>query len=63
MRRKKIGTMDFHGSVDITDPCYNRDVWCRMTDVKIRNGSSVGIKSFPIEATQTPHRPNESRSL
>ena len=19
-------------------PCYNRDVWCRMTDVKIRNG-------------------------
>lgn len=38
MRRKKIGTMDFHGSVDITDPCYNRDVWCRMTDVKIRKG-------------------------
>ena len=36
MRPKKIGTMDFHGSVDITDPCYNRDVWCRMTDVKIR---------------------------
>lgn len=38
MRRKKIGTMDFHGSVDITDPCYNRNVWCRMTDVKIRKG-------------------------
>ena len=38
MRRKKIGTMDFHGSVDITDPCYDRDVWCRMTDVKIRKG-------------------------
>lgn len=33
MRRKKIGTMDFHGSVDITDPCYNRDVWCRMVQV------------------------------
>ena len=31
-------TMDFHGSVDITDPCYNRDVWCHMTDVKIRKG-------------------------
>ena len=30
--------MDFHGSVDITDPCYDRDVWCRMTDVKIRKG-------------------------
>ena len=38
MRRKKIGTMDFHGSVDITDPCYDRDVWCSMTDVKIRKG-------------------------
>lgn len=38
MRREKIGTMDFHGSVDITDPCYNRDVWCRITDVKIRKG-------------------------
>ena len=38
MRRKKIGTMDFHGSVDITDPCYNKDVWCRMNDVKIKEG-------------------------
>ncbi len=38
MKRKKIGTMDFHGSVDITAPCYNRDVWCRMTNVKIRKG-------------------------
>lgn len=38
MRRKKIGAMDFHGSVDITDPCYNRDVWCRMNDVRIREG-------------------------
>lgn len=38
MRRKKIGVMDFHGSVDITDPCYNKDVWCRMNDVKIKEG-------------------------
>lgn len=30
MRRKKIGTMNFHGSVDITDPGYDRDVWCRI---------------------------------
>ena len=35
---KNFGDLYFHGSVDITDPCYNRDVWCRMTDVKIRNG-------------------------
>ena len=38
MKRKKIGVMDFHGSVDITDPCYDRDVWCRMNDVKIKDG-------------------------
>lgn len=38
MRRKKIGTMDFHGSVDITDPCYDRDVWCRMDNVRIKQG-------------------------
>lgn len=39
MRRKRIGRRDFHGSVDITDPCYSRDVWCRMDDVKIREGT------------------------
>ena len=38
MRRKKIGVMDFHGSVDITDPCYSNDVWCRMNDVQIQKG-------------------------
>lgn len=38
MRRKKIGVKDFHGSVDITDPCYDRDVWCRMNDVRIKEG-------------------------
>jgi hypothetical protein len=31
MRRKKIGTKHFEGTIDITDPCYDRDVWCRMT--------------------------------
>lgn len=38
MKRKKIGVQDFCGSVDITDPCYNSDVWCRMNDVKIKEG-------------------------
>lgn len=38
MRRKKIGVKDFHGSVDITDPCYNKDVWCRMDNVRIKEG-------------------------
>lgn len=31
MRRKKIGTKYFEGTIDITDPCYDKDVWCRMT--------------------------------
>lgn len=26
MRKTKIGVMDFHGSVDITDPCYDKDL-------------------------------------
>lgn len=39
MRRKKIGVMDFGGSVDITDPCYDRDTWCRMNDVTIKTGN------------------------
>lgn len=38
MRRKKIGVKDFHGSVDITDPCYDDDVWCRMNNVQIKDG-------------------------
>lgn len=38
MRRKKIGVMDFHGSVDITDPCYDKDAIGRMNDVKIADG-------------------------
>ena len=38
MRKTKIGVMDFHGSVDITDPCYDKDVWCRMNNVKVSEG-------------------------
>ena len=43
MRKTKIGVMDFHGSVDITDPCYNKDVWCRMNNVKISEGESMRL--------------------
>lgn len=31
MRRKKIGEMHFGGTVQVTDPCYGNDVWCRTT--------------------------------
>ena len=37
MRRKKVGTKHFGGIVDITDPCYSKDVWCRMT-AKVKDG-------------------------
>lgn len=37
MRRKKIGTKYFEGTVDITDPCYDKDVWCRMT-AEVKSG-------------------------
>lgn len=33
-----VGYRDFKGRVDITDPCYNRDVWCRMNSVEIAKG-------------------------
>ena len=38
MKRKTIGKKFFDGHVDITDPCYNRDVWCRMNQICIQEG-------------------------
>lgn len=26
-----VGEIELNGTVDITDPCYDKDVWCRMT--------------------------------
>lgn len=34
----KVGIINLHGSVDITDPCYGTDVWCRMTIKDIQPG-------------------------
>ena len=39
MRKKTIGKLSFGPTVDITDPCYDRDVWCRMNKVSIKQGS------------------------
>lgn len=38
MRRKLIGKKVFKGTVDITDPCYDKDVWCR-TNVVVKDGT------------------------
>ena len=40
LKRHLIGTIEIpDGVVDITDPCYDRDVWCRMNDVKVMPGT------------------------
>ena len=36
--KKKIGKIFIDGKIDVTDPCYARDVWCRMNDVEIKKG-------------------------
>lgn len=35
---KVIGTRMFGNRVDITDPCYDHEVWCRKNDVEIVPG-------------------------
>lgn len=37
-KKQIAGAIQFGPEIDITDPCYNRDVWCRMNDVKIVPG-------------------------
>lgn len=38
MRRKLIGRKHFEGVVDITDPCYDKDAWCRM-NAEVKSGT------------------------
>lgn len=37
-RRKTIGTKNFGPMIDITDPCYNKDIWCRKNNIEIIPG-------------------------
>lgn len=37
-KTKRFGTLFLNGDVDITDPCYNKDVWCR-TKVTVQPGA------------------------
>lgn len=40
LKRHLIGQIHLpDGLVDITDPCYDADVWCRMSDVKVMPGT------------------------
>ena len=39
LRKKLIGRKEFHGILDVTDPCYNKDVWCRIkTPAPVKTG-------------------------
>lgn len=37
-KKKTIGTMCFDDKIDISDPCYSRDVWCRVNDIDVQPG-------------------------
>lgn len=36
--KKIIGNITLSDKVDITDPCYNRNTWCRINDVSVKPG-------------------------
>lgn len=38
IERKFVGHKQFRNAIDITDPCYDRDVWCRMNNVQLTPG-------------------------
>lgn len=40
LKRHFVGQIEIpDGLVDITDPCYDADVWCRMNNVKVMPGT------------------------
>ncbi len=39
---RNVGTLEIkNGVIDITDPCYDRDMWCRMNNVKVAPGKYI----------------------
>lgn len=34
-----IASMNFGSKIDITDPCFKRDAWCRLNDIQIESGT------------------------
>lgn len=49
MKKKTIGKMKLQGCVDITDPCYSKDVWCRMNGVKVKPGEYTCVVWYQNE--------------
>lgn len=48
MQREFIGTLMLGNEVDITDPCYDKNVWCRMTK-KCQPGEYYGYADISDE--------------
>lgn len=47
-----LGRKTFGDKIDITDPCYKRETWCRMNDVEIEPGEyECYITTMDNEAT------------
>ena len=46
MSYKVFGKMNFGKFVDITDPCYTRDTWCRINGQEIEPGEYICIAEF-----------------
>lgn len=44
--RKLIGTCHFGSKIDITDPCYDRNAWCSMNDVRVVEGDYKCFAEF-----------------
>lgn len=38
MERVNVGNKAFGKKIDITDPCYDHDTWCRINDLEIEAG-------------------------
>lgn len=55
LKKNIIGTKEFGSKIDITDPCYSRDVLCRKNDIQIEPG-----KYTCIAWTQTKRKKCES---
>ena len=45
IREELFGTLTLENAVDITDPCYDKDVWCRMT-AECKPGEYEGIAAM-----------------
>ena len=45
---QKIGTLELNDQVDITDPCYDKNVWCRMT-TECKPGTYTGYAEISDE--------------